>query len=176
MEGSKIYIIFIILICIAFIVVGIFNILKYGEILKDDIDESLGVSRTSVQTLYWLNVVLVCFSGILFLYSIIKFYMSRKGKEKNEMSKNTLKDAQRHYSDAISLGKNNIEATQIVAVLTAQQARKEGKTLKESIKLGTKAGVKIGEVYGYPKGDSKVIAKFASENAIKNEISKYVKV
>jgi len=166
---------FLIVFSIAFIVIGIFNIINLGKVLKDDTTDALGLSRTTVQTLYWLNLALVCLCGVIFFYNIILFLSDNKEKIKSVIPKYFFERAEKTYYDAIKSGNNPIEATQIATVIATQQARKEGKNLAESIKIGTKAGTQLGESLGYPKGDSKVISKFAAENTIKNEVLKYVK-
>ena len=166
---------FLIVFSIAFIVVGIFNIINLGKVLKDETTDALGLSRTTVQALYWLNIVLVCFAGLIFFYNLILLFSDNKEKIKSIIPKYFYQKAEQTYYDAIKAGNNPIEATQIATVIATQQARKEGKNLAESIKIGTKAGTQLGESLGYPKGDSKIIAKFAAENTIKSEVLKYVK-
>jgi hypothetical protein len=172
---SLFYDILILIFCICFFVVGVFNVLNYGDIKNDKNDVNLGLSRTWLEAGFWLNIALVCITGYFMLYLALKIIFKPDLKFKDVIEELFGDKAKQDYDMTISVGKNPIEAVQVAAVSATLEARKLGKTLNESLKIGTVAGTVAGNYAGINKGDSKIISKIASENIIRNELSKYSK-
>ncbi len=175
---SKIFRLILIFISATFFVVGVLNILNLAKILRDDEDENLGTSRVQVHIFYWLNIVLVCVCGYIFLYSVLKVIFGSKlsAKELKKIIPSVFKDkAEKIFIKALAEGTNAVEATEAATAAAVMEARKQGKNLKDSVKIGIIAGTETGIKAGYPKDDAKYIAKFSAENVIKNEIMKYNK-
>ncbi len=174
-ESTKnlIYDVFMILVSVAFLTIGIFNVINYSDIERDKNDENLGMSRTWIEVCFWLNIVLVAISGYFTIYSIIKLFFRPESKMKDIIKQIFGEKAKSDFNMTLSVGKNPIEGIQVAAAMATSEARKSGKDLRESIKIGTIAGTVAGTSSGINKGDSKVISKLASENVIRNELSKY---
>ena len=161
--------------CITFFVIGIFNVLNYSDILKDKNDENLGLSRTWIQACFWLNIIVVCITGYFMFYSILKLIFRPDLKFKDYVKQIFGDKAKKDYDMTISVGRNPMEGIQVATAMAVNEARKSGKSLSESMKIGTIAGTYAGMSAGITKGDSKIISKIAAENVIKNELSKYTK-
>ena len=170
---SLIYNFLTVLICSAFFVVYIINVLNYADIKKDKNDKNLGLSKTFVDVMFWINIVVVSILGYLVLYNLFKLILRPELSVKKALKMLYKDKAKSDFDMSISIGKNPIEAIQVAASAATHEARKLGKSLNESIKIGTIAGTQAGILSGIDKGDSKVISKFASENVVRNELMKY---
>jgi hypothetical protein len=175
---SKLFRWILIFLSVTFFVIGVLNILNLAKILRDDDDNNMGTSRVGVHIFYWLNILLVCVCGYIFLYSCLKllFGSTISAKELKKIIPSMFKEkAEKIFIKALAEGTNSIEATEAATAASVIEARKQGKNLKESVKIGIAAGTQTAIKAGYPKDDAKYIAKFAAENVIKNEIMKYNK-
>ena len=159
------------------ITVSVFNVINFDKVLKDDNDEDIGLSRTTVRALYWLNIVLAAVSGYIFLYTMVKLIF---GKENIEKAANLIpayftQKANSVFKGAKQVGATSVEATEAAAFAATMDAIQQGKNLTEAMMIGTTAGTEAGVSEGFDKGDASVIAKLGVDKAIDNKLSLYIK-
>ncbi len=170
---SLIYNILILIFTLTFFIIFLINVINYGDVKRSKSDDNLGLSRTTVEVLFWLNIIVVCVLGYIMLYTLFKILLRPELSFKKVMKLMYRDKAKTDYDMAISVGKNPIEGIQVATAVATSEARKLGKSLSESIKIGTVAGTQSGVLSGLDKGDAKVISKFAAENIIRNELMRY---
>jgi hypothetical protein len=174
---SKGFIWFMLIFNAVVITVAVFNIINFNNVLKDEDDNTIGLSRNTVTAFYWLNIILAAISGYVFLYTLVKALLGKENIEKaaNLIPEYFRKKASSVYVEAKQVGATSVEATQAAAIAATLDAINQNKSLKESMKIGVVAGTEAGVAAGFDKGDAKIIAKLGTEKAINEKLSKYIK-
>ena len=165
---------FLIILSLVVLVICIFNAIHYNKVLSEhtNTDDDLGVGRGTLIWFLWLNIVLAAIAGFVMLYSLLKLMFGQQFNLKKLIPEYFTKKATSYFKIAENEGASPIESTKVAAILTTQEAIKQGKTLSEAERIGAKAGVKAAEEAGYPKGDAKIVAQEAARSVTRKEIVK----